>query len=147
VELDGCSNNVLNCLSLKAYTVVMINHDRLPCVPDLVSPLRGYQPMQISDQPRTWLRRVSTDSLVIRKTSPQTERNRLDDCCEMYRWVKSRESGNPVIVTWAGQAGSGLFPGNPSAKGAIELPARSWPRQRTGRKLTHKTRCGCVCLH
>jgi hypothetical protein len=52
----------------------------------------------------------------------------------------------PLLFLGLGRAGSG-FPGNPSAKGAIELSARSWPRQRIGRKLTHKTRCGCVRLH
>jgi hypothetical protein len=42
----------------------------------------AYQLIQISDYPRTWLRRVSSGSLVIRTSSPQTERNRLDDCAK-----------------------------------------------------------------
>jgi hypothetical protein len=52
---------------------------------------------------------VSAGSLVIRKTSPQTERNRLDDCAKCTSGLNLGNPGNPVIVTWAGQAGSGFL--------------------------------------
>jgi hypothetical protein len=48
---------VLNCLSLKAYTVGMVDHDRLPGGMDR-RPIKGYRPMQILDldrAPEFWL--------------------------------------------------------------------------------------------
>jgi hypothetical protein len=59
MQLYGRGNNVLNCMSRKVYTVVMVNHDRPACVMALVSPSMGNQPMQILDWFRTWLGRVS----------------------------------------------------------------------------------------
>jgi hypothetical protein len=67
-------------------------------------------------------------SLVIRKTSPRPSLTGLDDCSKCTAGSNLANPGNPDIVTWARQAGSG-FPENPSAMGAIEWSARSSQRQ------------------
>ena len=122
---------MLNSLSRKAYTVVMVIHDRLPCVMDPDSPSLGYQPVSLpsgsalpdSEQPRE---AELAGPLVIGTHSPDNEPNRLNSQVNCTSGLFSR-----ILVTpcyWARQVGSG-FSGNTFGSGAIELFSRSSPRQ------------------